>query len=219
MAAMTVAEAVTRVQTDLLDDKNGRRWDATQVQRHLRAALSKCLSTYSKEGGRRFVRKLSSQATTSAGVLDLSSHDPLIVLSTVLVDGDNRRERLGQCEPWEIEYVDDQARTVDVHLVPNIAWSAAGDLVPTDSTVPGTFDAFDEWVCAKAARDAAVKDKALHRALEVVEADAHAAAVGWPDANPSPDFPQKVGAYEWIRWSVVGKNLQLCRNYGHDWSP
>lgn len=211
---MSVSDARTRM-NDYLDDANSRRWDTNARDRHLKAALSKCVTDYAREGGRRFTLSVLAQATSSAGVLSLSSYDPLFV-QVAIVDG-VYKERLAAVDPADIEQNDDVARTVDVHLVPNIAWNGT-TLVNANANVWGPWDAFEEWVVARACLDAARKDKELHASMQRVEEDARAAALSFPDPNPAPDFPSQRSGYGWLGWSIVNKNLQLVKRYGHDYA-
>jgi hypothetical protein len=216
---MTLAEARLRTREDFLDDPTSRRWSDAQLDRALKASLAKCVADYAGGGGGRFTRALVGvQSTVGAfgsGGVDLSSYDPLMVFGVMLRTGE-RRDPLTEVDLIDVGEMDDQVRDLDILLVPTPTLGAAGsDPLVVSTGVAGTWDAFDEWVCARAALDAVRKDKELHGSMQRLEADAQRAVALTPHGNMSPAFPRRSSRFGAVAWALLGgSRLVLVRSYG-----
>jgi len=214
---MTIAEALTHIREDLLDDANSIRWSDTQLRRHIKSALSKCQTLYVANGGHRFTRVLTSQSVTSSGldvVTALGTLTPVEITAVMRADTDYREPI--EYIPWHqaVLYATD-TYTCDVMCVPQLehdltaATSTALVVAVTDA--PGTWDAFEEWVCARAAMEAARKDKDRFRDLEWMVRDAAEAVYGMLPEAPAPALSDLPGHDRFLRWTYENELLRLVR--------
>lgn len=214
---MTIAQALTRIREDLLDDPNTVRWQDAQLRRHVRSALSKCSNQYVQNGGHRFTRTLQSQSVPPAGldvVSALSSETPLQI-SAVMRSDTNYREPI-EFIPWhQAVLFATETYTVDVQVVPqlehDVTAADSGALVAAVTGAPGTWDAFEEWVCAVAAHEAARKDKDRFRDLQFMVDDAAQAVFSMLPESPAMALSDLPSSDHYLRWTYENQLLRLVR--------
>lgn len=149
----TLADARTRIASDLLDDPSNTRWDEDALDRALKVALARVLSDYTLEGGDRFLEEATGLSPTGAS-LDLSTQDP-VALSTVFAVANNTRYRLRQVTPGErAQRASSFPYTVDVLYLPRFAFPAQTTdyIIGGGATAKNTTDIIDDLVCHEAAR-------------------------------------------------------------------
>lgn len=214
---MTIAEALTHIREDLLDDANSIRWTDAQLRRHIKSALSKCQTLYVANGGHRFTRTLTSQSVTSSGldiVTALGSVVPVEITAVMRADT-NYREPI-EYIPWHAALLyATETYTVDVQVVPllehDTTAATSEALVAAVTDAPGTWDAFEEWVCARAAMEAARKDKDRYRDLEWMVRDAAEAVYGMLPEAPTAALSDLPGGHSYLRWTYENEVLKLVR--------
>lgn len=209
---MTLTTAQARqVVFDHLDDDQ-TRWTEAQIDVALTTALSLCLNDYVTNGGDRFEIEVTG-TSTSAGVIDLSAQKP-IKINGVSVLESTRYFPISRVKLEERIIHDTQGRSVQVRLTPTIPFSATDD----DPLVDGnTWDAFDQWVCARAAMFAAVKDDDLLKALSRMEAmmqNSVLTTAKIPGARRMPKRSQWIGSTLGWAWKAGDYEIQMCRRLG-----
>jgi len=157
MAALTLAQART-LTSAFLDDPNNVRWAVAVVDVALQQALSACLNEYGSEGGDDFDEEFSI-TTTTAGLGTLTV--PLVLLRAVQVltgtvyypiVSQNRSQRVVN---------DTVARDLKCLGIREYAVSATSSdplVGVAAAAAPGTWAAFERWVCLEAALVLAVQD-------------------------------------------------------------
>lgn len=169
---MDLDAAVARTRNDRLDD-DGTRWTDEETVRHLRYALSDVAHEYIDAGGDRLRDDTGDVTSSSAGVVDLSSYDPAQIRSVQVKYG-NRFFPIHPAKIRERQILDEVVRTyrVEYDITPEIGtaeFNADGSfgggalggnpLVTTDGTTQlTTWDAFEDFVCLRAAHSMALKD-------------------------------------------------------------
>jgi len=199
MAAMTLAEARTRV-LQYLDDPNNRRWSTAEVDAALKFALSYCLTTYATAGGRRFVVEHSVTTSASTGQVSLTSQLPMNVLGVVVVEA-NITTRIKPIRRRDRDVKDLVARSLIVEVMTEYDLSATSGhpLVGVGATAANTWPAFDEWVCVAAAKNCGVKDNDKRPGLIMLEQEQARAVLGRVDPPRAVEWPKETGP--WLRWS------------------
>ncbi len=208
---MLVSEAVTRTRDDLLDDSGQERWDVSdsthaETKRHLQNALSYCYHLYNTQGGTQFLEEHSGTTTTS-GVLSLDSLDPAHVRSCNLLVS-NRYYSLYPERMIDREYQDDQARVITVQYAPTPEWNAASgndsDYLlqhPNTNSELTSWDAFEDWVCWRAALTMSIKDQRRIVALKEREEELARACLARINTPKTRRFPGRKDWYtQWLRW-------------------
>ena len=214
----TVATAVTRLREDFLDDPKSKRWTDAQLKRELRGSIGKCLREYTDNGGRRFLKPLLAQTTDASGQIEMSTVDPLWIHSVLISEG-GRKEEIPNVDVHQQEYSDDnETRTVDIFVIPNIVFNDddAEVLIQPDALSLGTWDAFEEWVIARAALGASRKNLALIASLQRDHDDAARAVLGVRPVNPIVDFTEPARAYPHLRRTLIGTKLTFVRTLTED---
>ncbi len=197
----TLAQARTRITTDLLDDKNGTRWDDTKVDRALTVALSQCLDAYSSEGGDRFLQD-SGSVSTSSGVYDASSLNVLRVVNVSLIVSSTYEVPLPAQLPKDRFISDGSDQDIRLLYVERYALpsTTSHPLVGVGATAANSWDAFDDWVCVTAARQLELLDREqATRRLEEYEAKARASVLDHAPMHVNRRFPRRrpAGSYAW----------------------
>lgn len=205
MAGMTLAEARTQV-LELLDDDN-TRWSSANIDVALSSALNSCLLEYTRNGGDRFTEEIET-TTTSGGVLDMSSYNPLSVMGVsikcgnvwIAIPGIDRSDR----------FIDDStARSIRVQFVRTLALptTTTHPIVGIGATEVNTVPAFDNWVCARAASQLKIKDDEASEPLERLEARLRGAIIGMPRIPQARAFPVRRDALLMrpVKWSYSAR--------------
>lgn len=210
MAALTLAEARTIVGYHLDDD--GTRWGNTEVDFALRSALSRCLNDYVAEGGDRFDTEASATTSASDGTVDLSAQVPLAIRGVSLLTIGSFYVPLKSTRR-EDRLVDDKAaRTLKVRLVKELSLptTTSHPLVGSGATAANTWDAFDNWVIARAALQLAVKDAELRQEMQALEADLRGSVLGKPRTPRHRPFtgPEAELAAD-LRWTWIPSTQTL----------
>lgn len=209
---LTLAQARTVV-LDHLDD-DGTRWSTTQIDTALALGISQCLTDYTSAGGDRF-DTIESFTTTSAGVIAMTAKNP-VLLRGLSLQVSRRFFPLQQTSPEERWVSDDTVRTVQVRYVKTYSLSAtAGDpLIGVGATAAQSWDAFDHWVCMKAALFCSIKDADGRPELAAAEA-AMAGSILTTSRIPSAvPFPGPLRIYSsFLSWFWVRdtQSIQIVR--------
>lgn len=214
---LLLSEARTTV-SDHLDD-DGTRWPITAggpVDKALKAALSACLGEVVKAGVDRFDEEVTT-STTALGALDLSTYDPIKVCGVSVTSGSRYYPVAGVREEDRDSH-DENVRALQVRLVRNFALSstAGHPLVGVGATAAKSTEAFDNWVCARAALLCATKDAEARPEVAGLAAEYKAAVLGMPRIPASNRMPRAahgppgVAGLGWI-WKPSTQVLQLCR--------
>lgn len=211
----TLADARTIV-ADHLDDASNDRWSTTQIDRALAQALSACVDDYLAAGGDRFDEILDTTSST-AGVVDLSSVDPIVIKGVSMLQG---------AQYWPIKavrleeknIVDDSARSLQIRYVRKfvLPTTTSHDIVGNGATSANSWIAFDNWICAKAALLCAVKDAEARQELRTVEQDIKESCLKHTRVPKSVQFPVRRGYYSsWFgyAWNQNAKDLVMVRQW------
>jgi hypothetical protein len=133
-------------------------------------------------------------------VVDLSSVLPLTIRGVALLYGS--RYWPIQIVPAEMRGVNDsEARTVQVRYVRKYAIPSdtSHPLVGVGATAAPSWDAFDHWVCARAALHCAVKDAELRPELVTMEEQARDNVLAAPASDSARPFPGQRGMIsDWL---------------------
>jgi hypothetical protein len=215
VAGKTLTQARDRVR-EFVDDPNAVRWTNAQVDVSLQVALSSCLVDYATSGGERF--DVEREANTSTvGLLDMSAQTPLVVRGVSVLSGAVYYQ-LQASSPVRRGRPDNVARAVRVYYVQEYTLTAtAGDPMFAGNT----WHAFDEWVCAKAARLSLVKDAERRQALDALEVELRSIALHratspagpttWPRGQDAALLPWW-GLLTW-QWKPSTSALYLVRRW------
>lgn len=210
---LTVAQARDIVE-DHIDDSGNARWSESQVDNALRYALDSCRKEYLAAGGDRLF-EISESTTDSNGRVDLSSLNPDYIAGVTLVMG-NRFFPLSQVQYEERLLNDNAARSIQVRYARTLSLSSTTShpLVGNGATAAKSFDAFEHWICARAAMFCSVKDADNRPELKELELQAKNAAMFAPHIPQSTAFPGKPHWYSryyvWT-WKPDEQKLQLAR--------
>lgn len=218
---MKTDEAADRVLKDFLDDPNARRWSNLangDVMRALRSALDKCMLEYHQGGGQKWL-VVDERTTDANGQVTLNSIIntlPARILWVVWVEGEFRQE-LEPVAYKDVQYFEQQSGvTLEVchsaHKRLDVSFAPTNliDLVSNHGSEEEGFPQFEEWVCARAAAELAVKDVARYPAVKMLEQEARALVMGSQPTFTNQGFPSEtqdsVYAYTWN-----GQKIQLVR--------
>lgn len=163
--ALTVAQAVTRGRSYILDD-DGTRWPDAEFKQHLEHALDGTHSEYITAGGDNF-DTYTDLTSTSAGVIDVSA------LNISQIDGlnakvSNRFYKVHHAPLVQREYADSEARSFNLQYKQGvqIGTTDSDPLVSTNGTTQANSWAdFEHLVCLRAAITACMKDGFIPPAL------------------------------------------------------
>lgn len=204
---MTLDLATARaIVLDHLDDTNdgagnGDRWSSTQVDRGLSFALSQCVDEYISSGGDRLDEILSTQST-AAGVVDMSTIDPLDIKGISLLAG----TRYWQIKGYRVEeknIIDDTIRDVQIRYVRKFALpsTTTHKIVGNGATAGNSWDAFDNWICAKAALYCSIKDAESREEIKSLAEDMRFSVMSHTKVPTAVPFPTaKPYLSQWIGW-------------------
>lgn len=213
--AITLADARTIV-SDHLDD-DGTRWATAKVDTALRAALSASLREYTEAGRQALAEEVAASSTTS-GILDLSSYNVLKIHNVSIKVGSHYYP-LRAVEPEHRDRIDSSARACHVFLTRDFTLpsDSAHPLVGIGATSAGSSQAFDHWVCARAAAYLKVKDDEQGQPLANMLKDLRDACLREPSRPGSRQFAPR--AQLWTRylhwyWSPRDGHMTLCRSRG-----
>jgi hypothetical protein len=213
--ALTLAEARVRVARHLLDDPNNVRWEAaaspSELDLALRFGVSECMTMFASKGGLKFAEEYAA-TSTSAGVVDMASKDPLVIHAVMLLQ-DSVYEPVEQIEHWERETDDDTARTMRVVHTPQPPFptTAGHPLVGDGSTAKKTWPTFDDWVCHRAALRLIPKDGIYPPGLQANEAALAASVLGLASTPGAVAFDIDRRRQPDLAWSYLGQTLQLSK--------
>ncbi|MBL0320575.1 MAG: hypothetical protein IPP74_14965 [Alphaproteobacteria bacterium] len=218
MSTLTLAQARTIV-ADHLDDNDAsnpnERWSTTQIDTALQYALSKCLDDYLANGGERF-DVLASKTSTTSGVCDLTTEDPLVVKGLSVQFG-NSYYPIKANKTEDRGLADSTSRTVQVRYVPRMAipTTTSHPLVGSGATAYNSWYAFDHWVCVQAAIFCAVKDAELRAELQSLNSELMGTVLTHAHVPRAMPFPVSRGWHsdhiKWVKdtWTASTKQLVL----------
>lgn len=210
---MTLAEGYAAVLAHL-DDEDGRRFaptvsgaaDYTNVHRALRSSLSRCIDDMAAAGVDRLVREVSATADSS-GDVDLSAYDPADIRGVFVIPTGTVRYPVDEGNRLERYSADTAERDVVVRIRQRYDIPAKDD---TTALLIGSLDgearswpALDEWVCARAALQAGVKDKDRREGLMALLVDLERSVLASPRIPRTMPYPPEMPArrtYYRLRW-------------------
>lgn len=210
---LTLAQARTVV-LDHLDDDN-TRWSTSQIDTALGTALSMCLTDYITNGGDRFEIEVDT-TSTSSGVVDLSAYNPIKINGVSILES-NRYFPITASKTEERVIHDNTVRTVQIRLTRTLSIPTMGTypLVGVNSTAANSWDAFDQWVCVRAAMFCAIKDDDILNACSRMEQMLRTSVLTLPRIPSARRLPKKQQWLSgWIGYIFHGQDLQLCRRAG-----
>lgn len=219
---LTLVQA-QQVVFDHLDDDgvaatptDGSRWSVAQVNTGLGYALSSCLNEYLSSGGDRFDLELAT-TSSSAGLVDLSATPPLTVRGVSLIQG-NRYWPLAELKPEQRGRHDDTARSIQIRYIRELALpsTTSHPLVGVGATAGRSWDAFDHWVCVRAAQFCSAKDDEARRSLDDLERklrDSVFLKVRTPSATAFPRPASYFSAWYGYFYDPSAQAVQVCRRF------
>lgn len=194
MAGLTLAQARAEA-LRILDDANGRRYNAdaayTEIDLKLAIWLSTCLVDYATAGGDRFDLETTGTSSATDGTLSLLSVLPLHIRKVSVVVGASAFAVPG-LESGFNGVEDEEARGLQVTYVREYA-------LPTDPTHPlvgvgaaaaNSWPAFDSWVCHRAALALGVKDSDERARVMEVKDDLERSVLGRQRTPAGRKFPR-----------------------------
>lgn|GEM_PF-2449397 len=210
-----------------LDDESGARYaretganteSFRKVDRALRNALSSCVDDYVSAGGDRFNERIEVTTTATDGIADLSD-EKVGHIRGVRINSGSSLYRIDGGDVLAGGLPDAVARDLTLTAVRRLELADVADpddlLLGTTAGVARSWDAFDEWVCARASDALGAKDdetrKALLRTLErcersVMQHKRTPSSRPWPARSPSDLFMS--GRLRWL-WFPREQELQL----------
>lgn len=209
---LTLAQARTVAQDHLDDD--GTRWSTSQIDTGLSYALSTCLHDYVSGGGDRF-EVIGDFTSTSTGAISLSAQTPLVIRGVSLLLG-QRYYPILQKQSEHRGFEDQSIRSYQIRYsrILSLPTTTSHPLVGDGATGAGSWDAFDHWICVRAAKFCAVKDAELRQELEALESQVAGSVmttVKIPSALPFPAPPRWYGALlAWV-WERSTNTIQIVR--------
>lgn len=210
-----------------LDDESGQRYaretgtnteSFRKLDRKLKSALCACLDDYVAAGGDRFNESL--PTATTSGTAGLAAEYVRHIVD-VRVDNGVSTYRLAEGDVGAGGLPDETDRDL---LLTVVRWFEPPQVPDPQDLLMGTevgaapsWDAFDEWVCARAALDLGVKDKEGDRQaiLANLEARLRRSVMGakrtpsskpWPERSLPPFFLS--GRLRWM-WLPHDQELRL----------
>lgn len=213
---MTTLSIARDIVEDHLDDSDNDRWTTTQIDRALGQGLSQCIDEYLASGGDRFDELLDTTSTTS-GVADLSTIDPLVIKGVTMLQG----SRYWPIKSFKLEdknIIDDTARTLQIRYVRKfvLPTTTSHDIVGNGATSANSWLAFDNWICAKAALFCSVKDAEPRPELRAIEQDLKKSIMQHTKVPKSVPFPiRKPYIPQWFGyvWHQNAKDLILVKQW------
>jgi hypothetical protein len=210
---------------DHLDDESGARFarasgatSYVKLDRALRSAADRCLDDYVRSGGDRFDEKI--EVTTSAddGTVALAAYEPLKVRGVLYAPSGSTFTAI---EPGDdlAGYTPDLAeRELTLKVVRRFPIAASPDssdlLLGTVDGAARSWDAFDEWVCCRAAIQLGIKDNEKREMLLATRDDLERSIKGGsrnPQAKPWGVATRRHSAassLSWL-WTARTQTLQL----------
>lgn len=178
---LTIGEARSQL-LDHLDDQLGRRYapdgDFTKVDRSLRSAQSRCIDDYTGAGGDRFDENI--DVTTSAvdGKVNLASYEIGVIRGVLVNPNPGDTNGLYPISPGDklqrglIDRTERQLTLTIVRLFPIAPSPNEDDLLMGEvQGAARSWDAFDEWIVARAAAQISIKDDERRQSLAILIED------------------------------------------------
>lgn len=197
---MDLAAARTALLQHLDDD--GSRWPEADQDRALAHALSACLTDYAAAGGDR-LDTIEQISTTSAGVGSLSAQNPIRIKSVSLKEG-TQFFPIAELPMSQRMYDDTTVRTIEVRYIRGytLPTTSTHALVGVTTTAANTWQAFEDWIVARAALFASVKDEDMRDSLARLESQMRDSILVMPTIPSQVPFPR---ATQWraayLGWS------------------
>lgn len=210
---LTLADARTVV-ADHLDDASNDRWSSSQIDTGLSFALSQCIDEYLSSGGDRFDELLDTTSNTS-GEVSVSTQDPLVIKGVTMLQG----SRYWPIKAFPVEQkniIDDTARTLQVRYVRrfNLPTTTTHKIVGNGATAGNSWDAFDHWICIKAAIFLSAKDADPRPELHKIAEDLRYSVMSHTKVPRSVPFPTArpyiSKSYGWV-WHQNAKKIIIVK--------
>lgn len=142
---------------------------------------------------------------------------PVAIKGVALMVG-GRPYRLQAVAPEDRTRDCDSAKTLEIRWVKplTIPTTTSHPLIGSGATAGNTFPAFDDWVCATAAKYLAMKDGDPMPMLESMWAEVEATIQSGPHIPMMRRFPRPPkyweAQYSWM-WDPSGKYIQICSRF------
>lgn len=185
--AYTIASARAQVLAHL-DDESGARFarvagatSYVKLDRALRSAVDRCLDDYVKAGGDRFNEHVS-VTTDTDGAVALGAYEPLKIQGVLYAPTGGFLSAIEPGDDVGGYRHDANARDLTLVIVRRfpIADTPNEDdlLLGASAGAARSWDAFDEWVCCRAAIQLGVKDDELRKSLVLTRDDLEKSVLG-----------------------------------------
>ena len=185
------------------------------MDRGLQYAVDSCLRRYVQAGGERFDYR--EEVTTTAAGRHSFSLMPVHIAGVSLMVG-GRPYRIQATAPEDRARDCSSSKTLEIRWVKplTIPSTTTHPLIGSGATAGNTFPAFDDWVCATAARYLALKDGEPMPLLDQLWADVEATIKSGPPIPRMKRFPSTPKywetQYSWF-WDPSGKYIQVCSRF------
>lgn len=230
---LTVSEARTTV-LEHLDDESGVRYarltganteNFAKIDRALRSALSRCVDDYVRAGGDRLDEQISVTTDSADGTVSLAAYDrPTIRNVLVSVNSGSYFYPLQSQDKFSRGTPDTTARDLSVTIVRSFTLPAIRDtsdaLVSAGDGSAQSWDAFDHWVCARAALQLGIKDDELRQSLVATIQDLERSILthrrqpaGMPWPSRQNDHAWRYGLSRNLEWTWLAKEQKLALFY------
>lgn len=214
-----------------LDDESGDRFaratgsnteSFTKIDRALRSSISRCVDDYIAHGGDRFDEVID-VSTDSTGTVSLAGYDNPSIRGVLIVpDSDGSMYPIEPGDKLARADMDSEARDLKVTIVRRFTLPDPLDeddlLLGLTAGVARSWDAFDHWVCARAAIQLGIKDDELRRALTATTDDLKSSVLGTrrtPSYLPWPSPSMRRTRFSRaLRWTWLQREQTLALFYG-----
>ncbi len=228
---LTIGEA-RRLALEHLDDENGERYARktgsnttswSKIDRALRSAQSRCIDDYVGRGGDRFDEQVD-VTTSSDGTVNIDEYGNPFIRGVLIRPSDTGSfwpiepgDKLQRIDP------DNEERNLRVTIVRRFEIPDPADeddlLMGTVQGAARSWDAFDNWVVARAALQLGIKDDEMRRALVATIADLQQSVFGHRRNPPATPWPQATASWRvawWgqLRWTYLEREQTIALYYG-----
>lgn len=220
---LTVGQAREQV-LEHLDNTSGSRFarsgDYTKVDRALRSAQNRCVDDYVKAKGDRFDEQISI-TTDSDGTAFLGTYQAAAIRGVMLEPTAGNLYLVDEGDKNGDQIPDRSSRDYRINIVR--LFTIPPDVQPEDllmGVVDGaarSWDAFDDWVCLRAARTLGVKDMEGGKRLDGEIDDAAQSVLGQeriPRVLPWPTPRQTLFYLRTLRWTWYAREQQIRFFFG-----
>ena len=203
---MTLADARTWT-AFLVDDTSNKRFSTTDIDIALKGAVAATIDDFMSRGMQQFTR-FQSVTTDATGAVDLSSYDPRTI-SAIQLDTGGNYYTLSPLNLSRKVRKDSAVRNLEIAYVPRHTFptTTTWPLIGSTTTSLGSWRAFDELCCCRAAATLLVRNNEINKALESMKTALQRTVMTLVDTPQEEDVPRRVGYYgDWLNWSYDHEN-------------